>query len=174
MLEELAQRRRAARSVENTRLLALRWEQDRATKALNLLYKAVEQELLPMDDTLRARAQKHKASRAEAMLEIAKLEDRKLQAVPKVDSRKIEAFTKAPEARLKDSANGFGKAYLRTRMDEIRLEGNELKISGSYAKLSDVFGMLKKKKLGEVPSFIRDWCARQDETGPWVELVSVA
>ena len=93
-----------------------------------------------------------------------------LQAVPKVDSRKIEAFTKALEARMKDSS-GFGKAYLRMLVDEIRLEGNELKIRGSYAKLGDAFGMLEKMKPGAVPSFIRDWRAGQDESGHWVEAV---
>ena len=53
-----------------------------------------------------------------------------IQAVPKVDSRKIEAFLKVLEARPRDSANGFGKAYLRMLVDEIRLEGNDLKKAG--------------------------------------------
>jgi hypothetical protein len=63
---------------------------------------------------------------------------------------------------LKDVKNGFGKAYLRLLVDEIRLEGNELKIRGSYSQLGEAFGLLKKMELGEVPSSIRDWRARQD------------
>jgi hypothetical protein len=55
--------RRAARTVEDTRLLALRKELDKATKALTRLYEAVEQELLPMDETLRSRAQKRQLMR---------------------------------------------------------------------------------------------------------------
>ena len=162
MLQELIKRRRAARTVEDTRLLVLRKELDKATKSLTRLYEAVEQGLLPMDDTLRNRAQKHQAQRNEALLEIAKLEDRNRQGLPKIDSSKIQAFSKVLEARLKDVRNGFGKAYLRLLVDEIRLEGNELKIRGSYAQLGDAFGMLEKMKLGEVPSLIRDWRAGQD------------
>ena len=115
-----------------------------------------------MDERLRSRSQKLQARRNEALLEIAKVEDRNRQALPKVDSRRIEAFSKVLEARLKDVSSGFGKAYLRMLVDEIRLEGNELKIRGSYAKLGDAFGMLEKMRLGEVPSLIRDWRARQD------------
>jgi len=54
------------------------------------------------------------------------------------------------------------KGLDRLLVDEIRLEGNELKIRGSYDRLADAFGMLEKMKLGEVPSFIPDWRARQD------------
>jgi hypothetical protein len=56
----------------------------------------------------------------------------------------------------------LGKAYLRLLVDEIRLEGDELKIRGSYRRLADAMGLMEKMKLGEVPSFIPDWRARQD------------
>ena len=59
-------------------------------------------------------------------------------------------------------SNGFGKAYLRLLVDEIRLEGNQLTISGSYAELGHAFGMLEKLRLGEVPSLVPVWRARQD------------
>ena len=87
---------------------------------------------------------------------MAKLEDRNRQGLPKVDASRIEAFSKVLEARLKDIRNGFGKAYLRLLIDEIRLDSNELKIRGSYHQLGEAFGLLEEMKLGEVPSFIRD------------------
>jgi site-specific DNA recombinase len=148
MLEEFIKRRRAARTVEDARLLALRKELDQATRALNRLYEAVELGRVPQDETLRARAQKHQAARNEALLEIAKLEDRKLQGLPKLSSRAIEAFSKALEARLKDVRTGFGKGYLRVLVDEIRLEGNQLTIRGSYARLGDAFLGAQKDEAG--------------------------
>ena len=75
---------------------------------------------------------------------------------------KFRRFPRCWEDRLKDVRNGFGKAYLRLLIDDIRLEGNELKIRGSYAQLGEALGMLEKMGLGEVPSPIRDWRARQD------------
>ena len=162
MLQELTTRRRAARTVEDARLLQLRKELDRTKKGLDRLYEAVEQGHLPTDDTLRSRAQKLQAQRNETLLEMAKLEDRNRQGLPKIDETKIQAFSKVLEARFKDVKNGFGKAYLRLLVDEIRLDGNELKIRGSYSQLGEAFGMLEKMRLGEVPSLIPDWRARQD------------
>jgi site-specific DNA recombinase len=148
--------------VEDSRLLVLRKELDRTKKGLSRLYEAVELDLLPMDDTLRSHAHEIQAQHNETLLEIAELEDSHRQALPKVDSSKIQAFSKVLEARLKDVRNGFGKAYLRLLVVEIRLEGNDLKIRGSYAQLGDAFGLLEKMKLGEVPSLVRDWRARQE------------
>ena len=174
MLEELIKRRRAARTVEDTTLLTLRKELDHLTKGLDHLYEAVEQGLLLTDETLRARAHKQQAKRQEILLQIAKFEDRRLQALPKLNASTLEAFSNVLKARLKDVGNGFGKAYLRLLVDEIRLEGSELKIRGSYAKLGDAFGMLEKLRLGEVPSLVPVWRAGQDESGHWIEVVSVA
>jgi len=33
--------------------------------------------------------------------------------------------------------------------------------------------MLKKMKLGEVPSFVNDWRAKGDEGGHWSEVIDV-
>ena len=54
------------------------------------------------------------------------------------------------------------ETYDQLLVDEIRLDGNELKIRGSYSQLGEAFGMLEKMRLGEVPSLIPDWRARQD------------
>lgn len=54
------------------------------------------------------------------------------------------------------------RAYLRLLVDEISLEGNELIVRGSHRRLADAIGFMQKRKLGEVPSFVNDWRARQD------------
>ncbi len=161
MLKELARRRRAARTVEDTQLLQLRRDLDKATLGLQRLYEAVEDGALTMDDTLRARAQKLQAKRGEILSEMAKLKDRQLTSV-QVDPARIDAFCKALKERLIDSNSGLGKAYLRLFVDEMRLQGNELAVRGSYGQLAEALGVLEKMKLGEVPSFIRDWRARRD------------
>jgi hypothetical protein len=71
-------------------------------------------------------------------------------------------FCKALKARLTDAQSGLGKAYLRLLVDDIRLERNELKIRGSYRRMANAIGLMDKMKLGEVPSFIPEWRARQD------------
>ncbi|MCC6535388.1 MAG: hypothetical protein IT531_22800 [Burkholderiales bacterium] len=47
-------------------------------------------------------------------------------------------------------------------VDEIKLDGNELVVRGSHGRLADAIGFMREKKLGEVPSFVNDWRARQD------------
>ena len=47
-------------------------------------------------------------------------------------------------------------------MDEIKLDGNELVVRGSHRRLADAIGFMEKRKLGEVPSFVNDWRARDD------------
>ena len=63
----------------------------------------------------------------------------------------------APQDRFNDPASGLGKAYVRLLVDEIRLDGAELTVTGSHRRLADAIGFMQKKKLGEVPNFVRDW-----------------
>jgi site-specific DNA recombinase len=160
MLEALVKRQRAARTVEDTKLVALKRELDKVANGQTRLFEAVEKDLLPMDDSLRVRAQRLKARREEILLEIAKLDDRRRLSLQKVSPVKVDAFCRALKKRLTDPASGLGKAYLRLVVDEIRLEGDELRIRGSYRRLADAMGLMEKMKLGEVPSFIPEWRAR--------------
>ena len=162
MLNELLRHQRQAKTAEDARLLTLRKELDRATAGLDRLYEAVEEGALSIDDTLRTRTQKLKARRSEVLTEMAKLKDRQALAVRRVKADTAKAFFAALKDRFNDPASGLGKAYLRLLVDEIKLDGNELVVRGSHRRLADAIGFMQKKKLGEVPSFVNDWRARQD------------
>jgi site-specific DNA recombinase len=163
MLSELAKRRRAARTVENGRVVELRRILDATRTGLERLYEAVERGTLPAgDDTLRARAHKLQARRNEALTAIAKLEDQARLASIRIDPAKIDAFCKLLKDRLTDADSGLGKAYLRLLVDEIRLDREQLTVRGSYGKLADALGILEKIELGEVPSSVPVWRARDD------------
>src|SRR6267142_459534 len=115
-----------------------------------------------MDDVLRTRTQKLQARRGEALIEMARLRDRQQLASVKIDASKVEAFCNALRGRLTDLDSGLGKAYLRLLVDEIRLEGDRLTVRGGYGQLAEALTVMEKMKLGEVPSSIRVWRARQD------------
>ncbi len=74
----------------------------------------------------------------------------------------VQKFTHALRTRLLDTTSGFGKAYLNLLVDEIRLDGNELHVKGSYRALARAVSLLKGGKLGAVPSFVPEWRARGD------------
>ena len=111
----------------------------------------MEEGALSIDETLRTRTQKLKARRSEVLTEIAKLKDRQALAVRRVNADTVKAFCAAPKERFTDPASGLGKAYLRLLVDEIKLDGNELVVTGSHRRLADAFGFMQKRKLGEVP-----------------------
>ena len=162
MLNELLRRQRQAKTAEDARLITMKTELDRATTGLDRLYKAVEEGALSIDETLRTRTQKLKARRSEVLTEMAKLKDRQALAVRRVNADTVKTFCAALKERFTDPTSGLGKAYLRLLVDDIKLDGNELVVTGSHRRLADAIGFMQKRKLGEVPSFVNDWRARRD------------
>lgn len=162
MLNELLHHQRQAKTAEDARLITLTKELERATTGLDRLYQAVEEGALSIDDTLRMRTQKLKARRSEVLTEMAKSKDRQALAVRHVNADTVKAFCAALKERFNDPASGLGKAYLRLLVDDITLHGNELVVRGTHRRVVDAIGFMQKRRLGEVPSFVNDWRARQE------------
>ena len=162
MLNELLRRQRQAKTAEDARLITMKAELDRATTGLDRLYKAEEEGALSIDETLRTRTQKLKARRSEVLTEMAKLKDRQALAVRRVNADTVKALCAALQERFTDPTSGLGKAYLHLLVDEIKLDGDELVVTGSHRRLADAIGFMQKRKLGEVPSFVNDWRAAHD------------
>ena len=80
-------------------------------------------------------------------------------------------FCRVLKEPLTDTHPALGKAYLRLVVDEIPLDGSWLTVRGSYDELADAVGVLEQMKLGEVPSSVRVWRAKQDESGHWSETL---
>lgn len=53
------------------------------------------------------------------------------------------------------------KPHLSLGVDEIRLEGKEPKAPRAASSEADAVELLEKRKLGEVPSFVRSCRSRQ-------------
>jgi site-specific DNA recombinase len=162
MLNELLRHQQHAKTAENARLITLKKELDQATAGLDRLYQAIEHGAITIDDTLRTRTDKLEARRSEVLTDMTKLKDRQALAVRRVNHETVSAFCAALKERFADPTSGLGKAYLQLLVDEIRLDGNELVVTGSHRRLAAAVGFMEKRKLGEVPSFVRDWRARRD------------
>jgi site-specific DNA recombinase len=162
MLKECNRRRRERSTVENGRLGKLNRELGDVEAAQQRLLDAVEKGLLPHDETLRKRAHANQSRRQDILLEIARSKDRQRAAEVVLDNNRIALLCNEITARFSSPSTGLGKAWLRLVVSEIRLEGSELKIIGSYDRLAQAYGMLENKRPGEVPSLISDWRARHD------------
>lgn len=149
------------KSADQETLTKLQAELRRSEEKLNRLYEAVEAGVIPLDETLQRRAQQAKAAREAVLVEMAGL--RRVQAMPieRILPSQVQAFSKALRAKLRDRSSTFAKDYLRTVVSEIRVTGQTATIAGSYAQLMSAVAQ-KKKESDQVPSFMRDWRARQD------------
>ncbi|MBV8029897.1 MAG: zinc ribbon domain-containing protein [Betaproteobacteria bacterium] len=161
MLTEARKLLRERRTVDRDALGKLQAELKRAEDRLGRLYDALESGVVTLDDTFQKRAQQAKAAREAVLIEMAGLRRRHALPVERILPSHVAAFSKAIRARLRDRASGFAKDYLRAVVDEIRIEGNAATISGSYERLVAAVAN-KKEDTGSVPSFMRDWRARQD------------
>jgi len=85
------------------------------------------------------------------------LRDEREVSVNRLTPAHIAKFTRALRARLLDTASGFGKAYPNLLVDEVRLDGSERRIKGSYRALARAITLSKEAKPDAVPSFAPEW-----------------
>ena len=76
--------------------------------------------------------------------------------VLRVGSKSIKAFTTSLCEKLLEPGSRLAKGYLRFLISEIRLGGNQLPITGSYAVLAHAVAM-PRGHIGRVPGFVPNW-----------------
>ncbi len=83
--------------------------------------------------------------------------------VSQVTAEKALAFATAFRARLRDKDNpAFRRAYLRLMLDKVVVGKAAIRISGPKAVLAHQLTADKPLPPSLVPSFVKDWWARQD------------
>ncbi len=146
-------------------LRTLRLSLKNTEEGIERLYQAVEQGILPLDDTLAERGHKLKAQRLEILVEMANLRGRQQIPVDAITPKRIGAFAKALRAKLLDRDSSFGRQYLRLLVDKIVIRDKQAEMSGSYANLARVIvepTSINKPNTGTVPSFIPKWRPQGD------------
>ena len=161
MLDEMRKQQRDLLKGREGQLKPLQKEMDNLKLGTDRLYEAVEKGLLPMDETLQQRAHKLQARRQEILIEIAGLKRQREMPLDLLKPKQISAFSKALRAKLLDRNSGFGKEYLKLLVNEIRIEGKQAQITGSYAALASAVAETKMGILGGVPRFVPNWLASQ-------------
>jgi site-specific DNA recombinase len=74
----------------------------------------------------------------------------------------IILFSNALKNRLLNNKAGFAKDYLKLLVDEVRVEGKKIRITGSYAALAQAVTHPKMDSLEKVPSFVPKWLPGTD------------
>ena len=88
-------------------------------------------------------------------------------------TKHIDTFTAALRGKLLDSDSSFGKEYLRMLVSEIRIEGQEATITGSYEALASAVSEKNLGTLGRVPRFVPNWLAGSDKSSNWTVTVPI-
>lgn len=135
ILREMKLHLKNAQSRQDDTLWPLQKELTELETATNRLYEAVEKGLLPMDETLRDRAQKNKARREAVLIEMAGVRRQKEMPVSMLTARQLEAFSGALRTRVLDREGGFSKRYLREFVSEIRFDGKRVVMRGKKSAL---------------------------------------
>ena len=162
MLSELRHNLKEVRSKHDASLRQLQQELNSVQAATERLYEAVENGFLPMDMSLKDRVHKHQARRQEILLSMASLRREQTISTQNFSSKRIESFCKAIREKLNDRSSQFGKEYLRLLVDEIKVDGNDIRLTGSYAALSSTLERTKAGHSQRVPAFGGDWLPNPD------------
>lgn len=113
MLRELKARLEQSQSSQGDHSRLIKRELGELELATSRLYEAVEKGLLPLDDTLPARAQKLKARREALMIDLAGVRRSKEMPASMLTQAHVEALGTALRALPQAGEGGFPKRYLR-------------------------------------------------------------
>ena len=156
MLRELKARLKKVQSGQDDQVKVLQRELAELELATNRLYEAVEKGVLPMDDTLTARAQKLKGRRDALMIELASVRRSKEMPIAALSAAHVEAFGTALRSRLQEGSGSFPKRYLRQFVSDIRYDGKRVTMSGRKDALL-VAAAQKEMGTARVPTSGLSW-----------------
>ncbi len=157
MLDEMKQLQKSAQSDHASKLKPLQKELDTLKQSSERLFEAVEKGYLPMDETLQQRSHKIQARRQDVLLEIAGLKRQREMPTDILKAQHINAFSTALRKKLLDRNSRFGKDYLKLLVNEIRIDGNEAQITGSYGAFAAAVSQIKMGTPQRVPTSVSNW-----------------
>lgn len=159
MLSDMKKQLKTAQESQDDGLKKLTKELEELKVKTERLYEAVEEGYLPLDSSLQERSHKLQARKQELLIQVAGY--RRQQQLPDIKQNQLEAFTKALRSKLLDRPSGFGKEYLKLLVSEIRINGHQAVITGSYSALAHAIDESKMDSLDRVPRFVPNWLPDQ-------------
>jgi site-specific DNA recombinase len=160
VLSSLAGRRAQKEKDLDARMVALQSEVSDAEDKLKRLYRLVEDGLTEIDDVLKDRLNSLKAVRdhAKAALDRAKAH---ASGTIQIDPALIDAFGRLMRENLTNGSIPFRKAYLRTVIDLIEVDDDQIRISCNKELLEKAVLATRGGNL-ECSQMSTRWRARED------------
>ncbi len=159
VLESLARNVKDSHRQQHRQVEALKRELTAVTGGMERLYEGIETGMIKLDDVLRDRTDKLQAKRQAIISEIAGLKTQTTLPENLLQQPHIDACTKVLRAKLLESG-AFAKEYLRLLVDEIRVNKQEVKLTGSYGAVAAAVAGNLGNSHG-VPRFAPRWLPDQ-------------
>jgi hypothetical protein len=171
LLAGLLERQTARDEDHAQRLSGLKGKLADAEERLKRLYQAIENGVAdPTDPTLKERIGVVKTERDIAHVALTRAAA-ELSPEARITGEKIAVAVEAMRANVLQGPIPFRRAYLRAMIDNVEVDDTEVRIYGRRT-------VLERLVMGDgvapagVPSFVRKWRAREDETGNCYVIVS--
>ncbi|WP_319412640.1 recombinase family protein [uncultured Cohaesibacter sp.] len=159
-LQEIMDRSKCGKEALKQKLARLKKEHSAKAAALSNLYAAIEEGLIDLNDPqLKERITKTKAYRDELEEQVELLSRQISDDDLAITPEKLEAFAKLMREKFFGGNPGMQKAYLNLFIEQIMLNDNEVRITGSKHALTHAICTPEKLNTSKVPSFVREWYA---------------
>ena len=144
-------------------LTLLRSEKTQTEGAINRLYELIEQGLASPADTGFAERLTRQRQRLDMLTaDIALLERQLAREQRRITPDTVERFGSLLRTHLREGDPALRQGYVRLLVDEVQVDGREIRICGSKKALEHAVLATANSPQGMVPSFARKWRARND------------
>lgn len=175
MMTALRKRIKSSKDLQQQRVNELNRQIKQIEERQHRLLDAIETGVIDLDETTQRRAQQHKSAREALLIELAGV--RREQSLPadQLKASQVEVFAKTLKAKLLAKDSALSKSYLNLLIDEIIINDKTAVVKGSYSALAHAVTIDNKKVSHslQVPTFVSDWRAREDESEHWEEVILV-
>lgn len=161
LLEGLLKRQTERSDDHASRATALRNKCAEAETRLKRMYSAIENGLLDTSDpTLKERIAEIRSERDMAAQTLERVMS-ELSPENKLTEEKIAAFLELMRKNVLEGEIGFRRAYLRSVIDQVEVDDDEVRIYGRKSVLEQLVSS-GQAGASSVPSFVRKWRTRLD------------
>ena len=143
---------------------------DKITK----LYEKVAEGSLELSSSLKSFISNLDHEKEHLTTEGERLQKKHTLPLKNFGSQQVKAFSQAMKEVLLAKNNSYTKKYLQILVDRIEVRGQNLELTGRSLCLATAISRWKQgTPINGVPSLVSEWCARNDESGQWIEVVLV-
>ena len=162
ILSELLDRTRKSQDDSKARTRDLNKQERGINTKLDRLYEALADGTVKQTDSFRRNVSKLEHERDEVIRLKSQLARRSDLPIKTLTKANLKKFAGALSSKLRAEDSTFRKAYIRQFVSEVAVSDSEIRISGPKSALAAAIGSKQISTDNGVPSFDREWWARQD------------